>query len=147
MKETQKTGYEQFAESASNRRLLDQESLILEATSVLSELMRAEGISRAELARRLGRSKAYVTQALRGQRNLTLRTLADLAGAVGYRVRLSARSARSGRWVCMADVPRFHAGPQGSMLLSWRGFENACPGGAPVPNEIDQPVGELRLSA
>lgn len=147
MKEIEKTGYQQFVEAASSRRLLEQESLILEATELLSDLMASEGITKSELARRLGRSRAYVTQALRGQRNLTLRTLADLAGAVGYRVRLAAKGGRSGRWVCLSDVPQFHAGPQGQTMVCWRGSKSIHPENDEPEHEGYQTMGELRLSA
>ncbi len=48
--------------------------------------MGREGITKAALARRLGKSKAYVTQALSGGRNMTLRTLAEFAWACGASV-------------------------------------------------------------
>lgn len=47
--------------------------------------------NKAQLAERLGKSKAYVTQVLSGSRNMTLRTLADFAFALGFRVELKAR--------------------------------------------------------
>ena len=45
--------------------------------------MQAGGITKAELAKRLGRSRAFVTQALRRDHNLTFKTAADLAWACG----------------------------------------------------------------
>ena len=84
--------YEAFElSSVKNRRLLREEELILEATEVLAEALEREGINRAELAMRLGRSKAFVSQILAGGRNLTLRTLADVADALQCRVRVLAR--------------------------------------------------------
>lgn len=71
-------------------RLLAQEELILEVTETLCALLEKEGVSRAELARRLGKSKGFVSQLLGGGRNLTLRTLADVLGALGYKLRLKA---------------------------------------------------------
>lgn len=53
---------------------------------VLEELvarMESQQISRAELARRLGTSPAYVTKILRGNANFTLTSLVKLARAVG----------------------------------------------------------------
>jgi hypothetical protein len=70
--------------------LVAQETLILAATEEVCRVMEGEdsddSISRSELAKRLGCGKSHVTQLLSGERNLTLRTLADLAGALGHRV-------------------------------------------------------------
>lgn len=72
-----------------HRRVYEQESLAFEAAELISTLMDREGIKKAELAKRIGRSKAYVTQLLSGARNMTLHTFADLAFALGHQVRLS----------------------------------------------------------
>jgi transcriptional regulator with XRE-family HTH domain len=71
-------------------RLLNQEQLILEATELVHELLNATGATKADLAERLGTTRGYVTQVLNGTRNMTLRTLADLGFALGYRVTMSA---------------------------------------------------------
>ena len=76
------------ASSAGNRRLLRQEDLILDVTELLSAAMEEKQISKSELAARLGKSKGFVTQVLSGNRNLTLRTIADIADALGFRVRV-----------------------------------------------------------
>jgi len=41
--------------------------------------MEAQGISRAELAKRLGVSKAFITKLLNGNPNLTIKTMVSLA--------------------------------------------------------------------
>ena len=73
-------------------RLLRQEELILEVTETLTQALEAAGMTRAELARRLGRSPGFVSQVFGGGRNLTLRTIADIAAALSVRpaLRLSA---------------------------------------------------------
>jgi len=71
-------------------QLLEQERLILAATELVHELLEEQGVTKTELAQRLDRTKGFVTQLLGGDRNLTLRTLADLAGALGHRVDLVA---------------------------------------------------------
>lgn len=71
-------------------RLLAQEALILDATELISELIEARGLSRAELAKRIGKARGFVTQVLSGSRNMTLRTLADLAYALDARVTVQA---------------------------------------------------------
>ncbi len=65
------------------------EGAILEFTEALWARMEEEGVARAELARRLGTSKAYVTKVLGGNANFTLYSLAKLALAVGGKVRIS----------------------------------------------------------
>ena len=81
------TDYELFEHSSDhNRRLLREEELILEVTEAVSVVMEKEGISKAQLAKRLGKTKGFISQLLSGGRNLTLRTLAGLVDALGYRV-------------------------------------------------------------
>lgn len=53
--------------------------------------MAEAGVNKAELARRLGKSRAYVTQLLGGRANMTVRTLADVAYALDAEVKLDAR--------------------------------------------------------
>jgi transcriptional regulator with XRE-family HTH domain len=50
---------------------------------------RPSGLTKSELAARLGRSKGFVSQVMGGGRNLTLRTLADMAAAIGCRVNVN----------------------------------------------------------
>jgi transcriptional regulator with XRE-family HTH domain len=76
------------------RRLLKQEELILEATEALSRALRDSRSSKAALARSLGRSKAFVSQVFGGGRNLTLRTMADIADALGYEISIRASPAQ-----------------------------------------------------
>ncbi|MBI4572036.1 MAG: helix-turn-helix transcriptional regulator [candidate division NC10 bacterium] len=79
-----------FESRHSTRRqqlLFEQERAALLATEEILKLMEREGISKADLAKALGKSKAYITQALSGGRNMTLRTLASFAWACGYSIR------------------------------------------------------------
>jgi hypothetical protein len=73
-----------------NEALFQQEALILEATELISSVMEANGVTKAELARKLKKSKAFVTQCLSGDQNLTLRTLADILTALQYQAQLGA---------------------------------------------------------
>jgi transcriptional regulator with XRE-family HTH domain len=61
---------------------------MLQFTDELNRSMVAQGISRAELARRIGASPAYVTKIMRGDANLTLASMVKLAGAVGQWIRV-----------------------------------------------------------
>jgi transcriptional regulator with XRE-family HTH domain len=82
------TYYEELQSDPEGARLLAQEGLILDATERIVELMIESGVTRTEMAERLGKSKAYITQLLSGSRNMTLRTLADLFHVLGHQVSL-----------------------------------------------------------
>ncbi len=96
--ENGRTTYERFESSSiKNRRLLRQEELILQAATMLSELLERDGITKVELAGKLGVTKGFVTQILAGDKNLTLRTIADVADALGRTVELRLIGQRPGR--------------------------------------------------
>ena len=57
--------------------------VIVEFTESLVREMERQGITRTELARRLGATPAYVTKILRGKVNFTLATMVRLARALG----------------------------------------------------------------
>jgi transcriptional regulator with XRE-family HTH domain len=65
-----------------SRKILEQEGLIFHVTECVAEAMQEKGITKAELAARLGRSRAYVTQLLNGTANMTLKTIADVFTAM-----------------------------------------------------------------
>ena len=69
--------------------------------------MEQQGVHRAELARRVGKSRAYVTQSLSGNRNWTLDTLAKFANALNADavIDLQPREAPSGRLVPKRPAP------------------------------------------
>src|SRR5947199_10431683 len=79
-----KSKLDEYLADEENRREFIKESLAFDATELVSELMEKEDISKADLAKRIGKSRAYVTQLLSGARNMTLHTLADLSLAIGY---------------------------------------------------------------
>lgn len=83
-----KSIYDEFVEDRENLRLVEQEYLILTATEKICEWMEENDVSRTQLADRIGKTPAYVSQLLSGSRNMTLRTLADLAFALDRRVEL-----------------------------------------------------------
>lgn len=83
--------YEHFKADPKRRRLLVEEELMIEVREKICEYMQLEGITRTELAKRLDVTKGYITQILSGSRNVTLRTLAAVADALGYEVKLRLR--------------------------------------------------------
>lgn len=85
-----KTQYERLIKSPEFRRLYAIEGLVTEAGELIARLMQKQRVTKAELARRLGKSRAYITQMLSGSKNLTLRTLAEVVYALGAEVKLEA---------------------------------------------------------
>jgi transcriptional regulator with XRE-family HTH domain len=84
------TDVERFEQSSTeDRRLLNQEKLILGVTEALSEAIEERGLTRSEVAKRLGKTKGFVSQLLAGGRNLTLRTVADIADAIGISLKVA----------------------------------------------------------
>jgi transcriptional regulator with XRE-family HTH domain len=59
-------------------RIDQQEWLILQVTLHIEKLMEDRGVNKSELARRLGVNRAYITQLLDGQTNMTLKKIADV---------------------------------------------------------------------
>lgn len=65
-------------------------NLLKEFLTLLAAEMKCQSISRSELARRMSVSPAFISKALSGEGNPTLRTLIDLSGAAGLRPRIVA---------------------------------------------------------
>jgi transcriptional regulator with XRE-family HTH domain len=63
-----------------------QDELIFNVTEDLLIAMEDSGVSKAELARRLNKSKSRVSQMLSGEANITLRTLASMCFELGVSV-------------------------------------------------------------
>ena len=75
-------------ETPEARRRYEEERLILWTTEAIWKAMDEQGLTRAELAERLGTSRANITQLLSGSRNMTLRSLASLAFACEMRAEI-----------------------------------------------------------
>ena len=81
-----KTGKQRDCDAELKQKIA-QEKLILDVTESVFEQLELQGKSKADLAKCMNRSNAYVTQILNGSRNMTLRTLADIAFALGVEPR------------------------------------------------------------
>lgn len=88
----------QDADDAS-RRDYERERLVAWVMAGISDLMERESLSKADLARKLGCSRAHITQLLSGSRNATLHSVADLAWACGARAAFRWEPLRSGDFV------------------------------------------------
>ena len=69
---------EKLTKTKEGMRLYQQERAILEVTELVCEVMEEQDVSRSELARRIGKTKGYITQLLDGRANMTVRTISDV---------------------------------------------------------------------
>ncbi|HFI1903244.1 TPA: helix-turn-helix domain-containing protein [Enterobacter roggenkampii] len=68
--------------SEEHKRLYAAEELTFNVTEDILIQMEDRGVSKSDLAEKLGKTKAYISQLLSGSRNMTLRTLADICFAL-----------------------------------------------------------------
>jgi transcriptional regulator with XRE-family HTH domain len=68
----------EMLEDRENLRLFLQARAIYDVTDQIEELLTEQGVSRADLARRLGKSEKWVAELLDGEGNKTIRTVADV---------------------------------------------------------------------
>jgi transcriptional regulator with XRE-family HTH domain len=81
--------YEEMTKEFDNDPDYWAEGLKLDFAEEVGRLMEEQKVSRAELARRLGTSPAYVTKILHWTANLTLTSMSKIALAFGSRVHLN----------------------------------------------------------
>ncbi len=72
------------------------EATILDFTEMVVEKMQKTGISRAELAHKLGVSRPFVTKLLNGNPNMTIKTMASIAHALKCEMRIALRRKAAG---------------------------------------------------
>lgn len=76
------------------------EGAIIDFTEELCRVMDESGVSRAELARRIGSSPAYITKILRGNSNFTLSSMVRVSRALEHEVRIHlSRPYAMTRWI------------------------------------------------
>src|SRR6266542_1981754 len=92
-----KSYVEKLVEDPENLRVFLQERSILEVTELLESIMKEEGVTRSALARRLGKSRGWVTQLLDGEANKTIRTIADAFAVLGREYRSFAQTIQVSR--------------------------------------------------
>ena len=65
-----------------------EEAAILDFTEAVVLAMKRRGITRSELAARLGKTPAYVTKLLSGSNNFTIRTMTQVAQALQFSLKV-----------------------------------------------------------
>lgn len=83
---------QELTETPEGMRMFQQERAIQDLTEMICNIMDRKQVSRTDLARRLGRSKGYITQLLDGRANMTVRTMSDVFVALG-------------RAICFGEAP------------------------------------------
>ena len=68
-----------------------QRALAIEIQNIINDALRSRKVTRAELARRMGTSRAHVTQMLDDDRNLTINTIAKALDALDLTLYVEAR--------------------------------------------------------
>lgn len=80
-----------LASTPEGRRRLLQQKAILRAGDVIERAMQETGVSQAALAKKLGKSKSWVSQLL-SEQNMTVRTVADVLAVLGHELHFSSRA-------------------------------------------------------
>lgn len=75
-----------MAATQEGRRLLQQEQTILDVTELICQEMKKQGMTKAQLAQKMGVSKSAITQMLAGERNMTLRLVSDVLFVLGKKL-------------------------------------------------------------
>jgi predicted transcriptional regulator len=83
-----KRSFQELFDEAKERDAYWIESAILDFTEGLHKTMEASGVSKSDLARRLGVSPAYITKVLRGNVNFTIDSMVRLIRAAGGEVHI-----------------------------------------------------------
>jgi len=73
------------------------EKVILDFTEQVVLFMEKQEMSRADLAKRLGVSKAFVTKLLNGNPNLTIKTMVNIAKTLGCELSIDILSLNGGK--------------------------------------------------
>ena len=71
------------------RREFETEWASLRFTEEFESALERENQTKSGVARKLGKSRSFVTQCLRRGRNLTIKTMAELANSLGYELKIS----------------------------------------------------------
>lgn len=129
---------EWLSERPDRARTLAEEELIVDVSEEIWAVLNKAGMTKADLAAKLGVSRPRISKLLDGSANMTLRTLADIAFELGKRVTINLPDRHAIDWRQAAQVSsvlRFEASPQGArqgkvVIAQWQEvndnrFENA----------------------
>jgi transcriptional regulator with XRE-family HTH domain len=78
----------------SKDEIIAEEDLVIDVQFLIQDLLDTKAMTRSELAKKLGLSKARLSQIMQADANPTLRTLARIAYALGERLCIDTRARR-----------------------------------------------------
>ncbi len=96
------------------------ERVVVDLAVTISEIMDADGVTRTELAQRLGKSKAWVTKLLRGEQNMTLKTIVTVLWELGYNADVSVRAAEASQYEATQPATYLFVHPRLDPLGQWK---------------------------
>ena len=111
-------------ECEDSRREYERERLIVWTLDALADLLQEGKVSKADVARRLGTSRANITQIFSGSRNATLATVSDLAWACGKRATVKFEPLRNGQFI---SQPTTLVSTKSNVVKLWRDSEEPRP--------------------
>lgn len=85
-----KTKFDELMQDQEFQKAFAVESLIGDTAELIWQLLARREMTQADLARKLNRTPAYVSQLLNGKANMTVRTLAEVLFALGASVKIEA---------------------------------------------------------
>lgn len=109
--------FEDLFKQAKEDGSLDIEATKLRFAICLNKLMKAEGQTRAELAKKIGKSNAYITKVLRGDTNFTISSMVSLVKALEGKIDVVVHD-KNGRVIKSAENTKFDA-TISSEIQSW----------------------------
>lgn len=121
---------------AAYRRTYAQEAAMVDASELIAEALEKSGLTQSELARLLEVSKSEISARLAGERNITVRKLADTLHALGHKLELRAAPevGRSNRALERGQVIDFEK--YVARVAEKRGHRLHTAGGRPSANEV-----------
>ena len=107
-----------------SRREYERERLIVWTLDAMADLLEEAKVTKADVARRLGTSRAHITQLFSGSRNATLSTVSDLAWACGKRALVKFEPLRSGQFI---SQPISLVSTKSNVVKFWQDPEESRP--------------------
>jgi transcriptional regulator with XRE-family HTH domain len=84
------TQFDELMQDPEFRKLYAVEGLLGDAAQMIADLLEQKKMKKADLARLLNKTPAFVSQLLNGHANMTVRTLAEVVYALGAIVKIHA---------------------------------------------------------
>jgi transcriptional regulator with XRE-family HTH domain len=124
-----------FGFTPEERREYEAATLRFTAAAHIQNYLDNAGLQAKDLARRVGKSRAWISKLLSGRQNATLDTLSDAAWALGARWQIDLIPAERTGTPAQDDPPAPHWATSTTVTLS-EGISNFVPGSA----WVDQPA-------